>query len=163
ALFEKLEATADAAYSGSAQMLAEYIRRAIELKSAVVRDDERELGDRAILNFGHTVGHALEARGNFTRYRHGEAVALGMLAELVIGAELGVTRPELFTRTRDLLGRLGLPTSVTTSELDAAWGFIASDKKRSHGTIRLPLPTTLGSAMVHKIPISSLKAPRLPS
>jgi shikimate kinase/3-dehydroquinate synthase len=163
AFFERLEATADAAYGGSPQILVEYIRYSIALKSAIVRDDERERGDRAILNFGHTVGHALEAHGNFTRYRHGEAVALGMLAELAIGAELGVTRPELFTRTRDLLGRLGLPTSVTASELGAAWSFIASDKKRSHGTIRLPLPATLGSAVVHTIPIPSLKPPRLPA
>lgn len=161
--FEKLEATADAAFRGDPKTLAEYIRRAIELKSAVVRDDERETGDRALLNFGHTVGHALEAHGNFTRYRHGEAIAIGMLVELTIGAELGVTRPELFARARDLLARLGLPTAVTTSELDAAWSFVASDKKRSHGSIRLPLPAILGSAMVHKIPIATLKPPRLPA
>jgi shikimate kinase/3-dehydroquinate synthase len=163
AFFETLERTASAANATDPQLLAEYIRRAIELKSAVVRDDEREAGARAILNFGHTVGHALEAHGNFTRYRHGEAIAIGMLVELAIGNELGLTRPDLFHRTRDLLARLGLPTTAAPGELEASWGFVASDKKRSHGSIHLPLPALLGSTVVHKIPISALKPPRLPA
>lgn len=160
--FDHLEENAEALRAGESEVVVECIRRAIQLKANVVRDDERESGERAILNFGHTAGHALEAHGSFTRYRHGEAVALGMLVELAIGAELGKTPADLFARTRDVLARLGLPTTLPIAELDAAWSFVASDKKRTRGSLRLPLPVEVGRTVVHKIALTSLHAPRLP-
>ncbi|MGH7285915.1 MAG: 3-dehydroquinate synthase [Polyangiaceae bacterium] len=160
--FERIESTANQAKSGDRTILAEYIRRSIELKAEVVRDDEREAGDRAILNFGHTVGHALEAHGGYAKHRHGEAVAIGMLVELALGAELGFAPKDLLARTRGVLEKLGLPTSVPHAELEAAWSYINSDKKRSGKTLKLPLPSQLGRAEVHRVPVSSLVLPKLP-
>lgn len=159
AFFESLEGSAERALAGDAGALLPMIRRAIELKAAVVRDDEREGGERATLNFGHTIGHAVEAHDGYARHRHGEAVAIGMIAELALGEALGLVPPDLRARTADLLRRLGLPTSVPKSELEAAWPLIASDKKRSRGAIRLPLPSALGRSAVHLVPLARLRPP----
>ena len=78
---------------------------------AVARD-ERELGERAVLNLGHTVGHAIEAAAGFGVIPHGEAVGIGMVAEAVIGVEQGWTPPDTPDRIAALLQRLGLPVAV---------------------------------------------------
>lgn len=161
AFFERIEKTAGDAKNGDPSILAEYIRRSIELKAEIVRDDEREAGARAILNFGHTVGHALEAHGGYAKHRHGEAVALGMLVELALGVKLGLVPSDLAPRVRDVLAALGLPVSVPATELEAAWGFVGADKKRSGRTLKLPLPTAIGASAVHSVPILSLTPPRL--
>lgn len=160
--FRHIESTAARAKSGDHVILVEYIRRAIELKAAIVRDDERETGERAILNFGHTVGHALEAHGGFAKHRHGEAVAIGMLVELAIGSERGLSPKDLSTRTRSVLANLGLPTSVPQAELEAAWSYISADKKRSGGCLKLPLPTELGRAEIHRVAVAGLNPPKHP-
>ena len=85
-----------------------FIQLAIAVKAAIVARDERESGDRALLNFGHTLGHALEAEGGFTRLTHGEAVSLGMVAMLRAGRALGATPVEEADRVVRLLDKLGL-------------------------------------------------------
>jgi shikimate kinase/3-dehydroquinate synthase len=102
-----------------------------EVKLAIVAEDERESGRRAVLNLGHTVGHAIEAASGYSRYRHGEAVGLGLLAALRLsGAD------ELRAEVADILGRLGLPTSldpaVATEDVLAA---IERDKKATAGGV----------------------------
>ncbi len=160
--FERIESTANQAKSGDHAILAEYIRRSIELKSAIVRDDEREAGARAVLNFGHTVGHAIEAHGGYAKHRHGEAVAIGMLVELAMGAELRLAPKNLFERARAVLEKLGLPTAVPRGELEAAWSYMSSDKKRSGKMLKLPLPIELGRTEIHRVALSSLVVPKLP-
>lgn len=158
ALFERMEATSEALARGDASALEPVLRAAIEAKARVVRDDEREAGDRVLLNFGHTVGHALEAHGSYTRWLHGEAVALGILAELAAGRALGHTPAELGVRTASLLGKLGLPFAVAPAELAASLPWIAADKKRRKSGLRLPVVSGIGAARVVDVPIATLTA-----
>ncbi len=123
-----------------------------------MRDDEREAGPRALLNLGHTVGHALEAHGGYARWLHGEAVALGTVAELRATEALGWTPPGLVDRAAALLSSLGLPTFVERAEMAAAWPFVGSDKKRAGDTLRLPVVTEVGCAEVRRVRIQDLRA-----
>ena len=126
--------------------LAICVARSALLKARVVSEDERETGIRSLLNFGHTVGHAVEAvmRGQL---RHGECVALGMRAELRHAVACARSPVELVAAMDDLLARLGFPVSVPRSvkysHLDAA---AAHDKKRIHATIRVPVVDRIGSS-----------------
>jgi len=113
----------------------EVIARAVRVKAEVVASDETESGRRAILNFGHTVGHALEAASGYGLL-HGEAVALGMVAALDLGAALAIGAPALAKRARGLLTRLGLPVDYERRFDAQAQAGIAVDKKRRGSTIR---------------------------
>ena len=113
----------------------EVIARAVRVKAEVVASDETESGRRAILNFGHTVGHALEAASGYGLL-HGEAVALGMVAALDLGAALAIGAPALAARARGLLTRLGLPVDYERRFDAQAQAGIAVDKKRRGSTIR---------------------------
>ncbi len=157
ALFAHLEREASALAKGDREALMPVVRAAIEAKIRVVRDDEREAGTRALLNLGHTVGHALEAHGGYTRWLHGEAVALGLLAEMEATARLGWTPPALVARARDLLSALALPTKVDRAELAAAWKYVSSDKKRVGDSVRLPTVTGAGVAKVERVPLTALR------
>jgi len=133
------------------------VRRAIEAKVQVVRDDERETGRRAILNLGHTIGHALEAHGNYRSLLHGEAVALGTVAELGAGAQLGLTPGPLVERTREILARLGLPSRPSRAAVAASWSFVAADKKRTLTRVHVPVVTGPGEARLERIELDSLR------
>jgi 3-dehydroquinate synthase len=146
-LWELLEERGPAIATGTdTDGLAQCVARSATLKARIVSEDEREAGKRALLNFGHTVGHAVEAvaRG---RLRHGECVALGMRAELRHGVAAGRTAPGVEIRVENLLDSLGLPGTVPSdwsrSEMVVAAGH---DKKRIRGTLRLPVVDRLGSA-----------------
>jgi shikimate kinase/3-dehydroquinate synthase len=156
-LFGMLEDAAAALKDGERAVLLPIVRRAIEAKIRIVRDDEHEAGARALLNLGHTVGHALEAQGAYARHLHGEAVAIGTVLELRACAALGHSPPELAARTRDLLARLGLPVDAPPEQVAAAWAFVAADKKRTRGSIRLPVVTDVGRSHLESVPLSSLK------
>jgi shikimate kinase/3-dehydroquinate synthase len=156
-LLELLERDAAALAAGDRRALAPIVRRAIEAKVRIVAEDEREAGPRALLNLGHTVGHALEVHGAFTRWLHGEAVALGMVAEMEGCAALGLTPPPLVRRVSDLLARLGLPTRLPVAEVSAAWPYVASDKKRDGAALRLPIVRGEGRGVVERVPIEVLR------
>jgi shikimate kinase/3-dehydroquinate synthase len=157
ALLARLEGDAAALSRGDHGVLGPVVRAAIEAKVRVVRDDEREAGRRALLNLGHTVGHALEAHGGYARWLHGEAVALGTVAELRACEALGLTPKGLAPRAEALLTALGLPTRVEHAELAASWSFVASDKKRVHDAVRLPVVTGAGEAHVEKVSLDVLR------
>ncbi len=157
ALLDALEAEAASLAKGDARALAPIVRRAIEAKVRVVRDDEREQGLRALLNLGHTVGHALEAHGNYRTHLHGEAVALGTIAELAATSRLGLTPATLVDRARELFSRLGLPSAPSRSEIAASWSFVAADKKRVMTRIRLPVVVSPGVARIERISLDSLR------
>jgi shikimate kinase/3-dehydroquinate synthase len=163
ALLQQLERTAPALARGDHAALLPVVRAAIEAKVRIVRDDEREAGVRAVLNLGHTVGHALEAHGGFSRWLHGEAVALGTVAELAAAAKLGWTPPALVDRARALLAALGLPTRIDAADIAASWAFVATDKKRTGAFVRLPVVTAPGEARLERVRIDALRDAVLPT
>ena len=134
---------------GDPEVLAEIVRRGVTVKAEIVSGDEREAGDRMLLNYGHTVGHAIESLTGYGRYRHGEAVALGMVVAASAGELLGVSRPGLTQRTVALLGRLGLPTGGLTLDPDDVWARVALDKKTSRSGVRMVLCPEPGQAQVY--------------
>ncbi|KYF77150.1 3-dehydroquinate synthase, partial [Sorangium cellulosum] len=143
-----LEREADRVLARDPGLLAELIRRSIAVKAAIVARDERESGDRALLNFGHTLGHALEAEGGFVRLAHGEAVSLGMVAMLRVGCSLGVTDRAAADRVVRLLARLGLPTRLEDEPVSASLRFLSLDKKRRGSSVRTVLMRDIGSTFV---------------
>ncbi|WP_437751725.1 3-dehydroquinate synthase [Sorangium sp. So ce1389] len=151
-----LEREADRVLARDPGLLAEIIRRSIAVKAAIVVRDERESGDRALLNFGHTLGHALEAEGGFVRLAHGEAVALGMVAMLRVGCSLGVTDRAAADRVIRLLTRLGLPTRIEDEPVSAALRFLSLDKKRRGSTVRTVLMRDIGSTFVEPMQLDRL-------
>ena len=110
--------------------------------------DEREHDLRAILNFGHTFGHAIEAATAYETYLHGEAVALGMLIAADFSERLGMVRRGLCDRIRDLLVRTGLPTEAPHFGAARALELMNMDKKVLGGTMRLVLLEKLGRAVI---------------
>ena len=101
---------------------------------------------------------AIEAHGGYARWLHGEAVALGTVAEMRATAALGWTPPALVERASALFGALGLPTHVDASELTASWPFVASDKKRQRDAVRLPVVTGPGESHVVRVGLAELRA-----
>ena len=156
-LLEALEKDSRAIAAGEVEALRPIVRAAIAAKIRIVRDDERESGARAVLNLGHTVGHALEAHGGFSRYLHGEAVAIGTIAELAAGQALGFTPASVVERARSLFLALGLPVTVSAAELHASWPFVTSDKKRVRGAVRVPVVASPGAARVERVSLRDLE------
>ena len=128
------------------EAFATIIERSCQIKAKVVERDEREeTGARAVLNFGHTVGHALEAATDYRRFRHGEAVAVGMVAAACIGEVAGITRGEARTRLVDTLRSLGLPVALPAAlDVEAILGLLSLDKKAEAGRVRWVLLRALG-------------------
>ncbi len=146
------------------ELVRDLIARAVRVKAEVVAEDETESGRRAILNFGHTVGHALEAASGY-ELLHGEAVALGMIAALELGASLGVGPRSLADRARALLERLALPTDLARRLEPAVWPRLAVDKKRRGGAIRFVFVPEPGQTVLRDIApaeIAAALSPRPP-
>ena len=111
-----------------------------------MRQDEREeTGLRAVLNYGHTFGHALEALCGYGELLHGEAVAIGMLCAARLAERLGRIDGDVTRRQRDLLAALGLPTELPKLDADRIMETMMRDKKVQHGRLRFVLPTAMGS------------------
>jgi len=120
------------------------VRRAMAVKIQVIEADPYEHGRRAVLNLGHTLGHALERASNYS-LRHGEAVAIGLLAACRLAARLGLSQPELVDRVEAVLRGLGLPILIPANlEPTTLLKYIGVDKKRTGGTLRLVLPVRIG-------------------
>lgn len=132
------------------------LTRAASVKSTIVAADERESGVRAHLNFGHTLGHALEAAGAFQRWTHGEAVSLGMVAALRAGRALGITDDATATRLIALLAALGLPVDLRRADVEAALPFLALDKKRRGAAVRAVFVPAIGAAVTRDLPLPDL-------
>ena len=147
AFFAWLEQNMAALLARAPEALAFTIERCCQLKAHIVAADEHERGERALLNLGHTFGHAIEAAQNYQGLLHGEAVAAGMAMAAHCAAELGWLSLTDCDRTIALLAAAGLPTG-RPSELDPALlrELMASDKKVNQGRIRLVLPEGIGTA-----------------
>ena len=142
--FETLEREHGAVTARDAGALERVVRRSVEIKAEVVAADEREGGRRAILNFGHTVGHAIEATAKFATL-HGEAVAIGMAYEARLAEALGIAEPGTAGRVRRLLERYSLPLDLPQSAtVDAVVAAMQLDKKAREGTVRFALPRAIG-------------------
>jgi 3-dehydroquinate synthase len=147
-LFTWLEAHIDALLAGDAAALAHVIRRACEIKAEIVGRDEREHGDRALLNLGHTFGHAVESATGYTEWLHGEAIGAGLVMAAGMSRESGYLTSEELDRVTSLIARAGLPTHVSNVKPDVALEHMRIDKKVQAGRIRLVLLRGIGSAFV---------------
>ena len=144
--FAFLETEYAAIFAKHAPALHRLVRRSVEIKAAVVAQDERERGRRAILNFGHTVGHAIEATSHY-EVLHGEAVAIGMVYEARLAEALGIAAGGTAQRIAAVLERLHLPTERPDgSQIDELIAAMRADKKTRAGEIRLALPSAIGVA-----------------
>jgi 3-dehydroquinate synthase len=132
--------------------LAHAVKRSCEIKAEVVGEDEREAGLRAILNFGHTFGHAIEAGLGFGQWLHGEAVGCGMVMALQLSCRLGLVNPEFVHRVTLLIKRAGLPTVGPRLGVDRYLELMRVDKKAEAGEIRFVVIDRPGHAMVRSAP-----------
>ena len=148
-LFEHLERNAGVLRAEGAEALAPVVARAIELKAMIVERDEREDGERMLLNYGHTIGHALEAVAGYGTLLHGEAVAIGMRAAAFISQELGLLASADAQRQANLLQRFDLPTSYPALR-DEVLGRLTVDKKRAGSAQRWVLAERVGLGRVRE-------------
>jgi 3-dehydroquinate synthetase len=143
--FAWIEAESSAILRRETDAVTRLVHRSVEIKAEVVSADERESGRRAALNAGHTVAHALEQLSGY-RLAHGEAVALGLIAESELAERLGVAPRGLRGRVAALMARLGLPVSYGDSlNVKAAIAQMGSDKKNRGAQIHCALPAGIGS------------------
>jgi len=149
ALLRRLERDLDKVLARDGQALATVVARCCQIKADVVAADEREGGDRAILNFGHTVGHALEAISRYGKYLHGEAIAIGQVVAARLSAEQAGLPPRDVERARELLARAGLPTAISLSagQRERLLACMRLDKKVRAGEVRFVLVKRLGEAV----------------
>lgn len=122
------------AVAGDPHILYDLVGRSVRIKADyVVADTNESTGYRSLLNYGHTVGHAVEALGSYEEFSHGEAIALGMVFAARLGERLGISEPGLADRTVSALKGLGLPTGGIKLDIDLIWSFMRRDKKARKG------------------------------
>jgi 3-dehydroquinate synthase len=149
AFFAWLEQHADALAARDGTVLLETIARAVRYKADVVQRDETEQGERALLNFGHTFGHALETAGHYTALLHGEGVAIGMLLAAQLAERLGMGTPAARERLQRLLQKLSLPVTLPPqTDAQALLALMRLDKKNTADTLRLILWRGIGHAEI---------------
>jgi 3-dehydroquinate synthase len=145
--FEYLESHRKPLLARDPAVLLHVVRRSCEIKAAVVARDETEQGLRAILNYGHTFAHALETWGGYRKYRHGDAVAIGMVAAARLSAQRGWLPAADVERIRALLVALRLPVR-TDAPPEEIMRIMAADKKARGGRLRFVLPRAIGEVAV---------------
>jgi 3-dehydroquinate synthase len=145
AYFDDLERHARPLRERDLETLERVIGGSCRLKAAVVERDEQEADLRAVLNYGHTIGHALETVTGYDRFTHGEAVSLGIVAEARLAGRLGLADPETVARQERLLDALGLPTRIPPLDVDALLGAMSRDKKARDGRVPFVLAPRIGA------------------
>jgi len=146
--FDYLEQHVEGLRTQSDDVMPHIIRRCCEIKADVVAGDERESGRRRILNYGHTVGHALESWGHYRKWIHGEAVGLGMVQEASMAQYLGMCSKDVVERQDDLIKRVGLPSIMPKMKFLDLWHAMQHDKKVVKGDIHCVLPQRIGEVNV---------------
>ncbi len=124
--------------------LAEAIRKSVETKARVVAEDEKEKGIRAVLNYGHTFAHVIENQTGYSRFLHGEAVAIGMVMANRLAVRLGLLDQEEADRIEVLLKRYGLPVTYDVGDSERFYDAFFMDKKTQNATIKFILPHHIG-------------------
>ena len=142
--FERLSSTREKLLARDTQALTDAVAASVRIKAGVVGRDEREQGERAVLNFGHTVGHAVEAASNYTLL-HGQAIAIGMVAEAKIGVRLGLTEEPDANLLASVIELFGLPARIAgIAPATRLFETMRHDKKSRGGEIRLSLIRKIG-------------------
>ncbi|MFI3173331.1 MAG: 3-dehydroquinate synthase [Eubacteriales bacterium] len=139
------------------QKIGDIIYECIDCKRIVVEEDERDTGSRMILNFGHTLGHAVEQYYGYARESHGEAVAIGMYEIMKIAEEAGVTEPGMAQEIKDLLVQYGLPFACDVDR-NLLLQAIQKDKKNLSGSLNIILLSRIGEACIYKTEAEFFKA-----
>lgn len=151
ALVDTFEEHAEALMAVEPEIATEVIRRSMAIKADIVSQDERETLDiRILLNYGHTIGHALEASTEYGRFMHGEGVAVGMMGAGRIARELGMIGDDLLERQRALLRRFNLPVTAAGVDLAGVRAAMSLDKKTVGGANRWVLLEEVGRATVRR-------------
>jgi 3-dehydroquinate synthase len=128
--------------------LQEAIKQAVETKASVVAKDEKEHGLRAALNYGHTFGHVIENETGYTKYLHGEAVAIGMVMANAVAVKLGFMSEDEALRVKALLEKYNLPTSYKIKNIESFYEAFFLDKKSSDASITFILPVGIGDVKI---------------
>jgi 3-dehydroquinate synthase len=156
--FAFLEGHVDAILRLDPAAIKHIIRRSCQIKAHVVEEDETESGLRAILNFGHTIAHAVETYTSYEHYTHGEAVAIGMVVAARLAHGMGMLRAEPVHRLTRLLERFGLPTHLPRTDPAVLMSLMDTDKKAVAGKVRFVLPTQIGRVeVVNSVPRDILR------
>lgn len=152
-LFEYLEQHAAEALDKKPEVVSKAIYESVKIKANVVQNDEKESGERRILNFGHTFAHSIELHMGLT---HGEAVAVGMMLAAKASVKLGLLSLNDADRLQQLLEKYHLPTRFTLQK-ELVYSTLLKDKKREGDAINLVLLTKLGNAVVQKVPLNQME------
>jgi len=145
--FSFLEKNLNKVKSLDNEALEEIVFQSAKIKAEIVEKDEKDLGLRNILNYGHTIGHAIESASDF-KVEHGEAVATGMLAAARISNKLGIFDKNELIRLKSVIKKAGLPTLIPNLKLERIIQAIEHDKKILRGKIRFVLPKSIGSVFI---------------
>ncbi|MBR4641486.1 MAG: 3-dehydroquinate synthase [Selenomonadaceae bacterium] len=146
--FTYLEDNAEKILQRDLKILAHVVKRSCEIKAEVVAADEKESGLRRILNFGHTMAHAIEEETAYKKFRHGEAVAVGMIAAAQISCELGKTSSEKVLRLERLIKRFGMVTNCAGLDADKLYNVTFRDKKTVGGVVNWVLMKNFGEVEI---------------
>jgi len=150
-LFGVLENNQEAILNLDLDVITYLIKRSCQIKAEVVSKDERESGLRAILNFGHTVGHALETETGYSKYLHGEAVAIGMCLAARLSEALGIMESACVDRIKSVVSAYGLPSELPKDvNGDKLISLVSMDKKATAGEMKFILPKNIGNVVIHK-------------
>ena len=130
-------------------LIKDLIIKSIQIKAKIVSEDEFEKRNkRILLNFGHTIGHALEAEGNFETYLHGEAVSIGMIGALLISNKLGLVSKEILQSISELLQSYNLPITIKNLKIENILNRLKHDKKMEKGSLKWVLLKDLGKTII---------------
>lgn len=155
--FGFIEANADAIKARESGILEEIVYRSADIKASVVARDETDLGIRSILNFGHTIGHAIETVSHFN-IAHGGAVAIGMVSAAAVSNKIGILSDDDFDRLKRLITKFSLPTEISGQRSDEILQAMKHDKKVTGGRIRFVLPKAIGDVFItDKVDLTTLK------
>ena len=156
--FAFLESNREAVLALEPDALVHIIARSCEIKAAVVSEDEKEAGLRRILNFGHTIAHAIEKETGYVRYNHGEAVATGMIGAAYISRELGLIGENEYNRVREMIARYNLPLQAAGVTVEDMYGDIFHDKKTIGGKVTWVLMEKIGKVICRNdVPAEAVK------
>ncbi len=148
---EFLEDNIDGILARETSVLSEIVLRCCRIKSKIVEEDERDFGLRAVLNYGHTIGHSIEAISNYGSYRHGEAVAIGMMGAAIVSNIKGYADKSLIDKTKQLLDNLKLPSTINDLSLERIAEHIKLDKKVVEGKVRFVMLKKPGETIVENV------------
>ena len=143
-----LEKNIEGILSGNVEVLKQIVKRSCEIKAEVVSSDEKESGLRRILNFGHTIAHAVEEETHYQKYNHGEAVAIGMIGAALISQKLGYVDAEKVSRLKNLIESFGMYTHCENCKVEGIYKALFRDKKTVGGKINWVLMKDFGSVEI---------------